>query len=97
MGYRVDLDELAAVIGSLDAFSQTLLAKIGDLDKAMSDLHVTWEGDAAIAHQRAQQDLSGGARDVHAALRDLHAVAQNAHVNYSNAVQANLDTWKQVR
>lgn len=97
MGYRVDLDELATAIGSLDAFSQTLLTKIGDLEKAMGDLHVTWEGEAAVAHQRAQRDLTDGARDVHAALRDLHAVAQNAHVNYTNAVRANLDTWKQVR
>lgn len=97
MAYRVDLDELAQVIGSLDAFSRTLLSKVADLDKAMSDLHVTWEGEAALAHKKAHQGLMAGAADVHAAVRELHDVAQNAHVNYSNAVKANLDIWSQLR
>lgn len=95
--YKVDLDELQRVIGSLDAFGTELDAQLKELDKVNGELHVTWEGEAATANVEAHRKLTQGAREVHQALVAMHDVARKAHAHYDAAAQANLQTWKQVR
>jgi WXG100 family type VII secretion target len=95
--YKVDLDELQRVIDGLEAFGKKLDGQLAALDKANGELHVTWEGEAAVAQAQAHAKLAQGAREVHQALVAMHAAARNAHTHYHAAAQANLQTWKQVR
>jgi WXG100 family type VII secretion target len=95
--YRVDLDELQRVVDSLDAFQRTLDRRLASLDQANSELHVTWEGEAADANVLAHRKLAQGGREVHRALVAMHEAARKAHASYSAAARANVETWKQVR
>jgi WXG100 family type VII secretion target len=95
--YKVDLDELARVVESLEAFGSTLETQLKSLDRAMADLHVTWQGEAAAAHKLAHAKLATGGTEVHKALIGMHAAATKAHAHYHAAATANQQTWKQVR
>jgi WXG100 family type VII secretion target len=95
--YKVDLDELQRVVDGLEAFGRNLDGQLAALDKVNGQLHVTWEGEAAVAQTAAHAKLTQGAREVHQALVAMHAVARNAHSHYHAAAQANIETWKQVR
>jgi ESAT-6 family protein len=95
--YKVDLDELQRVIDGLEAFGKKLDGQLAALDEVNGELHVTWEGEAAVAQTQAHAKLAQGAREVHQALVAMNAVARNAHAHYHAAAQANLQTWKQVR
>lgn len=97
MSYKVDLAELARVMDSLDAYCKVLKSQIGDLDAAISDLHVTWDGEAEIAHRASHRKLMSGAADVHAGLVAMHRAADRALESYQAGVRANLATWKQLR
>lgn len=95
--FKVDLDELAHVIESLDSFGQTLAGKLAELEEVVKSLRAEWRGDAADAQVVVHRQLAAGANDMHTALVDLHAVARNAHANYSGAVAANQQMWRQIR
>jgi WXG100 family type VII secretion target len=95
--YKVDLDELSRVIESLDAFGRTLDAKLKELDRVNAELHVTWEGEAAVAQTAAHRKLTQGAAEVHRGLLAMHAAAARAHASYHAAVVANQQTWQQVK
>lgn len=96
MSYRVDLAELARVMESLDAYSKLMKRRLDGLDEAMTDLHVTWDGEAAIAHRVSHQRLMAGAAGVHAGLIAMHRAADRALESYQAGVRANLATWKQL-
>jgi WXG100 family type VII secretion target len=95
--YKVDLDELQRVIEGLDAFQRMLDTQLTSLDAVNSELHVTWEGEAAAANTLAHRKLAQGAREVHQALVAMHAAARRAHASYQAAADANVQTWNQLR
>jgi WXG100 family type VII secretion target len=95
--YKVDLDELSRVIESLEAFGRTLDGKLKELDRVNAELHVTWEGEAAVAQTEAHRKLAQGAAEVHRGLLAMHAAATRAHASYHAAAVANQQTWKQTR
>lgn len=95
--FKVDLDELDAVITSLDGFGTTLASNLAELDSAITALQADWLGDAAHAQAVAHRRIATGAREMHRAVLELHAVAKKAHASYSAAVTANQQTWKQLR
>lgn len=95
--YKVDLDELARVIESLEAFGTTLDAKLAALDRVNAELHLTWEGEAAVAQAEAHRKLTQGAAEVRQGLLAMHAAAARAHASYHAAAVANQQTWKQTR
>jgi WXG100 family type VII secretion target len=95
--YKVDLDELARVIESLEAFGATIDAKLAELDRVNAELHLTWEGESAVAQTEAHRKLTRGAAEVHRGLLAMHAAAERAHTSYHAAAVANQQTWKQVR
>jgi WXG100 family type VII secretion target len=95
--YKVDLDELSRVIESLEAFGRTLDGTLKELDRVNAELHVTWEGEAAVAQTRAHRKLAQGAAEVHRGLLSMHAAATRAHASYHAAAVANQQTWRQVR
>lgn len=95
--FSVDLDVLQHVVGSLDSFGRTLATRLAELQDAVDALQADWQGEAADAQAVVHAKLAAGAADLHAALVELHAVASNAHGNYSRAVAANQQMWRQVR
>lgn len=95
--FTVDLDELDAVVSSLDAFGKTFAKQLTDLQTAIAALQQDWLGDAADAQRVAHQRLATGAKEMHTAVVALHAAARHAHQSYSAAVHANQTMWKQVR
>lgn len=96
-GFVIDLDDLDAVIGDVQACEDELEAIIGDLDRRMATLHDTWEGDAATAHTAAHQEMARGMRAMRQALVDLRAAARSAHGNYTAAGETNLSMWEAMR
>jgi WXG100 family type VII secretion target len=95
--YKVDLDELARVIESLEAFGTSLDARLAELVRVNAELHLTWQGEAAVAQTEAHRKLTQGAAEVHRGLLTMHAAAARAHASYHAAAVANQQTWKQVR
>lgn len=95
--FKVDLDELDAVVASLDAFAATFARQLGDLQTTIAALQKDWLGEAAEAQATAHQRLASGAKEMHTAVVALHGAARHAHQSYSAAVAANQTMWKQVR
>jgi len=94
--FEVDLAELDAVVGSLDAFAGTFAAQLSTLEKTVAALQQDWLGEAADAQAVAHRRLAAGAEQMHAALLGLHRAARHAHETYTAAAAANVATWRQV-
>lgn len=95
--FAVDLDQLLDVVERLAAFEQALLAKLGELDAAVDDLHLGWTGDAADGHRAAHDLWRTGADEMHQAGVRMREAAERAHANYTRAVAANQQMWAQTR
>lgn len=95
--FKVDLDELDRVVGSLDSFGKTLSTKLAELQEALDALQKDWQGEAADAQAEVHRKLATGAQEMHTALLGLHAAARHAHGSYLGAVRANQQTWEQLR
>ncbi|MET4613340.1 WXG100 family type VII secretion target [Rhodococcus sp. PvR044] len=89
-GYRVDLDELEATAIRIRGFVEHLQDQLDELDRRISDLHVTWSGTAARAHREAHDHWSAGAREMRNGVESMKSAAEQAHSSYSAAVAANL-------
>ena len=58
--FKIDLDELDAVIGDVERTEGSLERLTDDLEKQMKALHDVWEGLAAQAHTEAHQQWNDG-------------------------------------
>jgi WXG100 family type VII secretion target len=94
--FAVDLDQLAAAVGGLDAYGAGLATRLDELATAISALQQDWRGEAADAQAVAHRRIAAGAEELHAALLGLQAAARHAHRCYRSAVEANVATWRQV-
>lgn len=97
MKFSIDTDELDRRITEMARFERGLERRLADLDKAIADLHVTWIGDAAVAHRKAHADWTRGAEEMKRALVALRQAAAIAHRNYESAVDANRRMWESVQ
>ena len=95
--FSIDTDALEQRITEMTAFERTLERQLEALDKAVADLHITWVGEAATAHQRAHTEWRKGADDMRTALTAMREAARIAHGNYHSAVRANVRMWESVR
>jgi WXG100 family type VII secretion target len=95
--FSVDLEELASVAAEMKAFQTSVERRMADLDKLVSDLHLTWTGQAAGAHLRAHHQWSTGAQEMHEGISDMHEAATLAHDNYHSAATSNADMWSRTR
>lgn len=95
--YSVDLEELAGVAAGMKAFQTSFEQRLGQLEKLVSDLHLTWHGEAAAAHLRAHQQWVTGAREMHEGISDMHGAATTAHDNYHSAGTSNAEMMRQTR
>lgn len=94
-GYSVDLAQLAQVIDQLDRFDRYLESVLEQAERRVNQLHATWTGQAAQAHQAAHDEWKRGAVDMRAGLATMRAIASTAHSNYTNVATVNPQMWAQ--
>lgn len=82
--------ELVAAMAQLDRDAEGICA---DVDATVTELHVSWSGEAAAAQRAAHDRWSAGAAEMRAALADLHRTGDTAHANYTAAITANQSMW----
>ncbi len=92
-GFRIDLELLDEAITAMNKFGSDVETWLGDVDRHVSDLHLSWSGDAATAQRAAHQEWMAGVRQMRENLEDLRTIAQRAHGNYSGAVDTNTRMW----
>jgi WXG100 family type VII secretion target len=95
--YRVDLDRLADLIDQISKFDKGIESALGDVDKRVDRLHMTWAGQAAAEHRRAHAEWTRGVVEMRAGLAEMCANAKIAHGNYHSAITANSRMWEQAR
>ena len=62
--FPVDLDEVAAVVGDLDAFERQLTAGLGEVDRLVATLQSAWTDAAADAQAQAPRQWASGAAEM---------------------------------
>ena len=95
--YAVDLGELQRKVEEMQAFETGIERALDHLDRVVDGLHITWTGQAAVAHREAHERWAAGMKQMHAGLVEIRDAAQRAHGNYTSAVQANSRMWASVR
>ncbi len=95
--YSVDTDDLTAVIDGLARGHAALGALVVDLERRISALHLSWNGQAATAHCLAQAAWNQDFAEMRDALARMRRAADTAHHNYTSAAAANRHLWEQVR
>lgn len=95
--YAVDLDELARTVEEMARCGDSLDAVLDRVGRRVTDLHLTWEGEAAVAQAAAEREWESGFRAMRAALASMRAAADVAHGNYADAADTNVRMWEQLR
>jgi len=95
--YSVDLGDLQQKVEEMAAFEQKIERALDHLDRVVEGLHVTWTGQAAVAHREAHDKWVAGMKEMRAGLVDIREAAHRAHGNYTSAVEANSRMWASVR
>ncbi len=95
--FEVDVDELLHVVDRMATCEAALHELATDLERQVRELHVTWQGDAARAHDQAQAVWDRGFHEMRLSLRQMRGAADTAHGNYTSAADTNLRMWEQVR
>lgn len=91
--FRVDPDALAESVQQMAEFQRYAECMISEIDSLVSNLHITWTGQAATAHTEAHQHWSRGEAMMREALGQLRAIAHTAHGNYTGAMAKNMSMW----
>jgi WXG100 family type VII secretion target len=91
--FSVDLEALLAGVDQMSAFHQQLEQSLATVKASVAALGLSWQGEAAGAHEAAQQQWNHGAEELRTALAQLRDIAEQAHENYSNAVATNTRMW----
>jgi WXG100 family type VII secretion target len=95
--FSVDVDALRRTVDEMAACGEGLHGLADALARQVHALHGTWEGQAAVAQEAAQQQWEAGFRSMREALARMRVVAAVAHDNYAAAATANLEMWQRVR
>jgi WXG100 family type VII secretion target len=91
--FSVDPEAVADALDRMTDFQRTAEALLGEIDSTVKNLHVTWSGDAAVAHADAHQRWARGAAMMREALDQLHKAGTGAHGNYTSVIEANQKMW----
>jgi WXG100 family type VII secretion target len=92
-GYRVDLEQLDAAIDTMAKFGATVQDWLGEVDRHIADLHLSWSSPAATAQRTAHEKWVAGVDEMAENLDELREVARKAHTNYSGAISHNTRMW----
>ncbi|MCD9872098.1 WXG100 family type VII secretion target [Streptomyces guryensis] len=90
---KVHFETLAEATEELDSVAKALEEHLAELDRAVSRIAESWEGDAHEAFHGYYQQWSSASRSLHRTVRTLHKSLRTAHGNYSAARAANLRMW----
>jgi WXG100 family type VII secretion target len=91
--FRVDLDQLDALVTLMQNRSATIEAAVEALDARIAALHDVWTGAAAAAQLAAHEQWREGAGQMREGLDAMREAARTAHGNYAAAVGANQRMW----
>jgi WXG100 family type VII secretion target len=91
--YRIDLDELLAFADRLKAFDGRADEIGSAVDGLVAQLHGTWHGEAAAAHQARHDEWMSAAAEMREAVAELHVAASKAHQNYTRVIELNTAMW----
>jgi len=91
--YHVDLDGLTDAIKAMQDFETWWEQTQIRLDYIVANLHTTWLGQAATAHQQAHKAWADGSTKMRDALNKLRAAGQQAHSNYGGAAVTGHRMW----
>jgi WXG100 family type VII secretion target len=91
--FRVDLDELDALIARMAAFEQRVETLCDDVERDVGRLHGQWSGHAAEEHLQAHREWREGAATMRRSAAELRRVVTTAHRNYAAATSANARMW----
>ncbi|MEV6554142.1 WXG100 family type VII secretion target [Nocardia sp. NPDC051756] len=93
--YRVDLVGLAKLIDDTATLKSTIEQNITEIDQRISELHVTWTGDAATAHKTAHDNRVQAVADMGEALATLRQKLTDALTAYQKVGPTNHGMWPQ--
>jgi len=91
--FRVDPEALADAVQRMGEYLRYAESMLTEIDSLVTNLHVTWSGEAAAAHVEAHRHWARGEAMMREALAQLRAAGSTAHANYTGAMAANLDMW----
>ncbi|MGY5309185.1 WXG100 family type VII secretion target [Nocardia gipuzkoensis] len=91
--YRVDLEQLDAAVDTMQKFGRTVEDWLGEVDRHIADLHLTWTSNAATAQRTAHDKWVTGVNEMRENLDELREVAKKAHQNYTAAIETNTRMW----
>lgn len=92
--FAVDLDLLADTIADLTCCERTFDELLDRLRARVRTLHVTWTGQAALAHDAAQTEWESGFAAMRDGLCRMRAAGEVAHCAYTDAVEVNVAIWR---
>jgi WXG100 family type VII secretion target len=91
--FRVDTSQLADVVDRIERVGVQLEQAMDQADARVDQLHETWSGSAAQAHEIAHRRWQAGATEMRDSLIVLHRIVRTAEANYSDAGSANRTMW----
>lgn len=89
----MDPEALADAVQRMGDYVQYAENMLGDIDSLVTNLHLTWSGEAAGAHVAAHRHWARGEAMMREALALLQAAGTTAHANYTGVMAANLGMW----
>ena len=95
--FAIDLDELARVVAEMATCHARLHDVADEISRQVHELHGSWEGQAAVAHEVAQRVWDAGFRDMREALAAMRTAADVAHQHYESAALTNVEMWGELR
>lgn len=91
--FAVDTEALADAVERMTQFDQAAEALLAEIDATVKNLHISWDGDAARAHDYAHAQWEHGAVLMRTALERLGRAGSTAQHNYQQAASTNASNW----
>lgn len=91
--FQVDTGVLAEALQRMGEYLRYAENMLSEIDSLVTNLHVTWSGEAAEAHRDAHRHWAHGEAMMREALGQLKTAGTMAHANYTRVMAANLDMW----
>jgi len=91
--FSVDTDALADTVERMAQFQRSAEALLAEIDATVRNLHISWTGEAAEAHQYAHAQWTGGAALMRDALNRLGRAGAAAGHNYQQVAARNTSNW----
>lgn len=89
----MDPEALADAVERMGEYLRCAEGMLSEIDSLVTNLHLTWSGEAAAAHVEAHRHWACGEAMMREALASLKAAGATAHHNYTGVTTANLGMW----